>query len=138
MKLLLTVTPLVALLSVASAVHVRYDNTYDEHKGSLSTVACSTGANGLVTKGFHTFGSLPSFPNLCAAQAARWNSTACGSCWQITHGEESVNVTAVDHAGDGFNLSLEAMKKLTGGDDAEVPGVIDAHATEIDRKYCGL
>ncbi len=138
MKLTSTVTPLVALFSVASAVHVRYDTTYDNPKGSLSTVACSDGANGLLTKGFHTFGSLPSFPNISAAQAVGdWNSTACGSCWHISFGGKSINVTAVDHTGDGFNPSLKAMNTLTNGH-AEELGVIDARATQIDKKYCGL
>ena len=138
MKLISTITSLVALFSVASAVDVRYDTTYDNSQGSLSTVACSDGANGLLTKGYTTFGSLPSFPNITAAQAvAGWNSPACGSCWQITYGGESINVTAVDHAGDGFNLSLEAMNTLTDGNAVEF-GVVSAQATQIDPQYCGL
>jgi hypothetical protein len=138
MKLISIITPPVALFSVASAVDVRYDTTYDNAQGLLSTVACSNGANGLLTKGYTTFGSLPSYPNLTAAQAiAGWNSPACGSCWQITYGEVSVNVTAIDRAGDGFNLSLEAMNSLTGGNAVQL-GIVDARATQIDPQYCGL
>ncbi|KAH9033993.1 immunomodulatory protein [Lactarius deliciosus] len=105
---------------------------------SLSTVACSDGANGLLTKNFTTFGSLPSFPNIGAAQAVGgWNSPACGSCWTISFGGKSINVIAVDHAGDGFNLSLEAMNTLTNGHAQEL-GVINAQATQVDPSQCGL
>ena len=138
MKLTSTIISLVALFSVASAVDVRYDTAYDNSQTSLSTVACSDGANGLLTKKFTTFGSLPSFPNIGAAQAiGGWNSSACGSCWQISFEGQSINVTAIDHAGDGFNLSLEAMNTLTDGL-AEELGVIDAQATQIDKSHCGL
>lgn len=138
MKLISIITPLVAIFSVASAVDVRYDTTYDNPQGSLSTVACSDGSNGLLTKGYTTFSSLPSYPNITAAQAIPgWNSAECGSCWQISYQGETVNVTAIDHAGDGFNLSLEAMNSVTNGN-AEEYGVIDAEATQIDPVYCGL
>lgn len=139
MKLTSIIISLVALkFSVASAVNVYYDTAYDTYGGSLSTVACSDGVNGLLTKGFTTFGSLPSFPNIGAAQAVGgWNSTACGSCWQISFGGKSINVTAIDHAGDGFNLSLEAMNTLTNGH-AEELGVINAQATQVDKSHCGL
>ena len=138
MKLISTIIPLVALFSAVSATDVRYDTTYDNAQGSLSTVACSDGANGLLTKGYTTFGSLPSYPNITAAQAiAGWNSTSCGSCWQITYGDVSVNVLAIDHAADGFVLSLEAMNSLTGGNAVQF-GTVDAQATQIDPQNCGL
>ena len=138
MKLTSTIISLVALFSVASAVNVRFDTAYDNSQGSLSTVACSDGANGLLTKGFTTFGSLPSFPNIGAAQAVGgWNSTACGTCWQISFGGKSINAIAVDHADDGFNLSLEAMNTLTNGHAQEL-GVINAQVTQVDKSLCGL
>ncbi len=34
----------------ATTVSVSYDNTYDNASGSLNTVACSDGANGIETK----------------------------------------------------------------------------------------
>lgn len=138
MKLISIITPLVALFSVSSAVDVRYDTTYDNPQASLSTVACSDGANGLLTKGYTTFGSLPSYPNITSAQAiAGWDSPACGSCWQITYGSVSVNVIAIDHAADGFVFSLEAMNTLTGGNAVQF-GIVDAQATQIDPQNCGL
>lgn len=138
MKLSSTVLSLTAFFSVVSAVDVRYDTVYDNSKGSLSTVTCSDGANGLLTKGFTTFGSLPSFPNIGAAQVVRgWNSTACGTCWQITYGGKFINVTVIDTVDDGFNLSIEAMDTLTNGHATEF-GVVSAQATQVAKSYCGL
>ncbi|KAH9026150.1 Cerato-platanin [Lactarius hengduanensis] len=138
MKFTSTIVSFAALFSVALAVDVRYDTAYDNAQASLTTVACSDGTNGLLTKNFTTFGSLPSFPNIGAAQAVGgWNSPACGSCWKISFGGKSINVIAVDHAGDGFNLSLEAMNTLTNGHAQEL-GVINAQATQVDPSQCGL
>ena len=137
MKLTSTIISLVTLFSVTSAVDVRYNTNYDNPEISLSAVACSNGPHGLLKK-YNTFGSLPSYPIIGAAQAiAGWNSPECGSCWRISFGGKSVIMTAIDHDGDGFNLSLEAVNTLTDGN-AEEFGVIDAEATQIDKKYCGL
>ena len=138
MKFTSTIVSLAALFSVASAVHVRYDEDYDNPIISLDAGACSNGANGLLTKGYTTFGSLPSFPNIGAAQAVEdWNSPECGSCWEISYKGKSVFVTIVDHTADGFNLSLKAVNTLTDGD-AEEFGVVDAKATQVDPIHCGL
>ncbi len=138
MKLYSSVISLVAFFSVASAVKIQYDTVYDNSEASLSSVTCSDGANGLLTKGYTTFGSLPSFPHVSAAKAVGgWNSKACGSCWRITYQGKSVNVTAIDTAGDGFNPSLETLNTLTNGHGVEF-GHIDAQAVQIDKKYCGL
>jgi hypothetical protein len=133
MKLILTTTTLVALFSVASAVapvtlhvQVRHDKTYDNPKASLS----STCPNDLAKK-FPTFGSLPSY---AGAAPAAVSVPTCGSCWQISLGGNSVYVTAVDKAQDGFfNLPLEAMNELTNG-----KAGVDAQATPVDTLYCGL
>ena len=138
MKFTSIIVSLTALFSVASAVDVRYDEDYDNPKISLDAGVCSNGANGLLTKKYTTFGSLPSFPNIGAAQAVGvWNSPECGSCWKISYKGKSVIVTIVDHTADGFNLSLEAVNTLTDGN-AEEYGVIDAKATQVDPIHCGL
>ena len=36
-----------------------------------------------------------------------------GSCWNITYEGQSVIVTVVDRAGDGFTLTKQALDKLT-------------------------
>ena len=131
-----------AILAAAAApvlgVTLSYDETYDNSAGSLSTVACSDGSNGLLTKGFSTFGSLPHFPNVGGAQAvAGWNSASCGSCWKLTYNGKSINVLAIDHAASGFNIAKAAMNTLTNGQ-AEALGRIDVTATQVSASSCGL
>jgi hypothetical protein len=140
MKFTSTIISLAALFSVASAdiEVVRYNTFYDNSQTSLNNVACSNGRNGLVTKGFPTFGSLPSFPNIGAAQAVgAWNSPFCGSCWELTFGGNTIYVTAIDTVGNGFDLSLQAMNTLTNGQAQELDSV-NAQATQVDESYCGL
>ena len=128
-----------ALVAAAVATDIRFDATYDNAGQSLSTVSCSDGANGLLTKGFTTFGSLPTFPNIGAAQAiAGWNSPACGSCWNITFKGKSILVTALDHAGDGFNLALPAMNTLTNNQAVNLGVISGATATQVASSACGI
>ncbi|KAI0329946.1 Cerato-platanin [Cubamyces sp. BRFM 1775] len=127
-----------ALLSSALAVTVSYDQTYDSSSGDLHTVACSDGPNGMLTKGFTTFGSLPHFPNIGGAAAvAGWNSANCGTCWKLTYNGRSINVLAIDHTDSGFNIALEAMNTLT-NNQAVFLGRVDAQATQVDVSQCGL
>ncbi|CDO74206.1 hypothetical protein BN946_scf185043.g258 [Trametes cinnabarina] len=135
--LILTFT---ALVSSACAVTVSYDQTYDNKSGDLHTVACSDGPNGLLTKGFTTFGSLPHFPNIGGAAAvAGWNSPNCGTCWKLTYAGtgKSINVLAVDHTDAGFNIALEAMNTLTNNQGVFL-GRIDVTATQVAASQCGL
>ncbi|KAI0263763.1 Cerato-platanin-domain-containing protein [Gloeopeniophorella convolvens] len=138
MKFTSAVLALAAFVSAASATDVRYDETYDDANGSLSTVACSDGSNGFLTKGFPTFGSIPTFPNIGAAQAIEgWNSASCGSCWELTYGDNSIIITAIDHASDGFNIALEAMNTLTDGQ-AVALGEVSVTAKQVETSKCGL
>ncbi|KAI0806851.1 Cerato-platanin [Fomes fomentarius] len=138
MQLTRIVFALAALASSALAVTVSYDETYDNKAGSLTTVACSDGENGLIHKGFDTFGSLPQFPNIGGAAAVEgWNSEQCGSCWQLTYKGKSINVLAVDHTDAGFNIALEAMNTLT-NNQGKFLGRIDATAKQVDASQCGL
>ncbi|KAG5650738.1 hypothetical protein H0H81_011222 [Sphagnurus paluster] len=132
-----------ALLPAALAVTLSYDSTYDNSGGSLATVACSDGPNGLLTAGYTTFGSLPSFPYIGGAAAVSgWNSPNCGTCWQLTYTNSkgavtSINVLAVDHTNAGFNIALSAMNQLTGGQAVQL-GRIDVTATQVASSVCGL
>jgi hypothetical protein len=129
--------------SFAHAVTVSYDTAYDAPGGSLATVACSDGANGLLTDGFTTFGSLPKFPYIGGAAAvAGWNSPNCGTCWQLTYtnpkgGKKSINVLAMDQATTGFNIALTAMNDLTGGLAAQL-GRVDVVSKQVSASVCGL
>lgn len=86
-----------------SAISLGYDQVYDIPTGSLSTVACSTGSNGLQAR-FPTFSSLPGYPYIGAVSAITdWNSTNCGSCWEFTYTDvnrtvRTVSILAIDYA----------------------------------------
>ncbi|KAK7038766.1 hypothetical protein VNI00_010651 [Paramarasmius palmivorus] len=129
----------VALLATsASAVQLQYDTAYDNGSGSLANTACSDGENGLLTKGFSTFGSLPNFPRIGAVDAITgWNSPHCGSCWQVTWNGNSINILGMDVAGNGFNVAQQAMDELTNGQ-AVALGNIDVQATQVNASACGL
>jgi hypothetical protein len=140
MKLTSTIISLSALFSVACAVTepVRPNSFYDNGQTSMNNVACSNGPNGLVTKGYPTFGSLPSFPYIGGAFAVgAWNSPECGSCWQLTYPATGVTVylTAVDTVFSGFDVSDQTMSALTNGGQASQ---IDVEATQVAESFCGL
>ena len=102
-----------AVASPALGVTLSYDESYDNASASLTTVACSDGTNGLLTKGFTTLGSLPAFPYVGGAQFVEgWNSAMCGSCWTLTYKGKSINVVAVDTASVGFNVAKQAFDAL--------------------------
>jgi hypothetical protein len=91
---------------------------YDNGQTSMNSVACSNGVNGLVTKGYPTFGSLPSFPFIGGAFAVgAWNSTECGSCWELTYPAYWRHCLPHRHRHSlsGFDVSDETMNTLTNG-----------------------
>ncbi|KAL3462909.1 Cerato-platanin-domain-containing protein [Aspergillus heterothallicus] len=120
-----------------------YDAKFDVGQTSLSTVACSDGDYGLITEGYTTFDSLPSFYRIGGAPTiAGWGSTKCGACYQISYtaatgATTSMYVTAVDAAPAGFNVGEQAMNDLTNGR-AEELGRVDVAWTEVARENCGL
>ncbi|KAJ6619685.1 cerato-platanin-related secreted protein [Mycena sp. CBHHK59/15] len=146
MKFSALVSPicLVALSTTAFADTVAYDQTYDVASNSLNIVACSDGPNGLETRGFTTFGSLPKFPFVGAAGAVGgWNSVNCGTCWQLTYtnstgGTKSIDMLAIDHAGAGtFNVALAAMNVLTNNQAVQL-GRVNVQSKQVAASVCGL
>jgi hypothetical protein len=127
----------------AFAAKVAYDTTYDNKRGSLTSVACSDGSNGLITQGFKSFGDLSSFPHIGGTSAvAGWNSANCGSCWALTYKnaqgkKKTINVLAIDVAASGFNIALSAMNELTGGNAVQF-GRVDVTSKRIRPSFCGL
>ena len=129
---------LTAIFASASSVVVKYDPVYDDSNTSMTAVACSDGKNGMITKGYPTFGSLPTFPNIGAAYAiAGYNSTSCGSCWKLIYNTTLVYMIAIDHADNGFVISEQALAAL-GGPQAKSGGQLYASATLVKGSYCGL
>jgi len=148
MKFTSTVITLAALFSVSLASPaasttvepVRFNSFYDNGQESLNNVACSNGPNGMVTRGFTTFDSLPSFPYIGAGFAVHnWNSPECGSCWQLTYEGtgNTIYATAIDTVFSGFDLSEEAVNALTNGN-AEQFSYINVDSAQVDPIYCGL
>ncbi|KAG6864167.1 hypothetical protein C0993_009292, partial [Termitomyces sp. T159_Od127] len=137
MKFTSILASIVLLPAFTLGVTVSYDQTYDNGGTSLTTVACSDGPNGLITRGFSTFGSLPDFPNIGGAAAVEgWNSASCGSCWDLTYTNgqgvsKTISVLAIDHADSGFNIALAAMNELT-GNQAQFLGRVDVTAVQVD------
>ncbi|KAG7445818.1 epl1 protein [Guyanagaster necrorhizus] len=123
--------------SFALAVSVGWDSGYGIGDNSLGNVACSNGANGLETKGYTTYGSLPTFPYIASSDVVEgWNSSNCGTCWLLTYNDRNITVVTIDHADIGFFTSEAALNDLTSGH-AEV-GSVEANATQVDASACGL
>jgi hypothetical protein len=142
MKFTLAVASLLTTLlpSLVCADTLSFDNTYDNASGDMNTVACSTGLNGLVTKGFKTFGSLPDFPLVGGGQAvAGFNSTNCGTCWALTFAPtgKTVNILVIDHAQSGFNVAQAAMDRLTNNQAVEL-GRVNVTSKQVAASACGL
>lgn len=86
----------------------------------LTSVACSDGANGLMTK--YKVSTLARwFPNVGAASFAHWNSPECGSCYKLTHSNgKTIFITVVDMCGTQrgyaahFDISPAAFRQLGG------------------------
>ncbi|KAF9036810.1 eliciting plant response-like protein [Panaeolus papilionaceus] len=130
--------------AVVCAITTSYDPTYDKKSQSLTTVACSDGANGLITRGFKTFGDIPNFPNIGGAPAVTgWNSPACGTCWNLTYTNaqgvsKSVAITAVDHsATPDYNIALAAMNTLTNNQAVNL-GRVTVTAAQLPATACGF
>ena len=113
-----------------------YDATYDNPSGSLNGVACSNGANGLVTN-YATFGDLPTFPYIGGAPGVAWNSPNCGGCWKLTSKNTGywIIYTAIDSS-SGFNLAKDAFEPLNGGKIGQ--GTMEVIAEQVPRTWCGL
>ena len=142
MKFFTSLIAAAAAASSALAVTVRYDTAYDNAGQSLSTVSCSDGPNGLITRGYSTFGSLPEFPHIGAKAGASHGSDQCGTCHKLSWTDEfgttrSIHVLVVDYATSGFNIAQTALDELTGGRASE-KGSINATSKQVNVKHCGL
>ena len=142
MKFFVTLAALSAVV-FASPSTLSWDTVYDNGNTSLDVVACSDGSNGLLTRGFTTFGSLKNFPNIGGVPAiAGFNSANCGTCWKVTYtnaqgAQKSINILGIDTGEKGFNVAKAAMNTLT-NNQADQLGRVDVDAVEIAASSCGL
>lgn len=140
MKLISFIIPLTALFASASSTVVKYDPVFDNLNTPMTVVACSGGENGMIAKGFNTFGDLPTFPNIGGAFAIEgYNSPSCGSCWNLTDSKTNTTafIIAIDHAAEGFVIAEEALTAL-GGPLAVDDGEIYTSAKLVEGSHCGL
>ena len=144
MKLSLIFTSIVILLtSVHAELSVSFDTRYDDASQSLTTVACSDGPNGLITRGFTTFGSLHDFPKIGGGPAVTgFDSPGCGTCWELTYVNAqgvstSIDILLIDVASPNYNIALEAMNELT-GNQATFLGRVPVTAVQVPSSACGL
>ena len=122
-----------------------YDIIYDQKEGSLTSVACSTGENGLMAYGYNTFDELPTYPFIGGApQIQSWNSPACGTCWELTYIDKfgvsgSLTFTAINTGSPqgGFTISSEGMNAITQGNAATLDGA-SITAVQEPAASCGL
>ncbi|KAI2637913.1 Cerato-platanin [Hypomontagnella submonticulosa] len=130
---------ILSLAAASSAVSVSYDTGYDDASRSLTAVACSDGPNGLITKyGWQTQGQIPNFSFIGGADViAGHGSASCGTCYELAYNGKTINVLAIDHAGSGFNIALNAMNQLTNGQ-AVALGRVEATSRQVDLSACGI
>lgn len=137
-KLTSTLTLLASLSGAAFAqiqTTASFDNHFDDASASTNIVACSN-----LTPQHPTLGSFPTFPNIGGSFAITgFGSAECGSCWRITDTSTGVGitVTAIDVAGEGFNLSEEALNTLTNGLAVQI-GRANVTAVQVAASNCGL
>lgn len=141
---------LVALANAASlsargpplVAQIVYDDNLCTGSRSLNTVSCSTGANGLITRGFSTFSTLPSFPALGGFPGVGWNSTNCGACYEVWYSGtgRSIYFTAVTDSGQATQAVLCTSKflELTGFTRNTVPANVQAEIRAVPAYDCGF
>jgi hypothetical protein len=122
MALLSMVVYLFAALMVQCCHGEEAYGTWHAYSASdpLTSVSCSDGANGLMTRwGYQTLE--PMFPYVAAMAGATWNSPKCGTCVCLTDeaGAGSVCVTVIDACGavaEGthFDIAESAFTELFG------------------------
>ncbi|KAF3390732.1 Heat-stable 19 kDa antigen [Talaromyces pinophilus] len=114
-----------------------FDTAYDDTDLSLSTVTCSNGENGLVTKGYGTIGDLPTQDVAGSLTIKGWNDANCGACYSLSYKNETVYVVAIDAAVGEFNVAQKVLDKLTHGHAQEF-GSVTVDYEEVDGSKCGF
>lgn len=137
--------PLITFLSLSSPAlaaksksPATFDTTYDNASLSLSTVTCSDGDHGLVTRHYNAISDLPTGNVGGSPTIKGWNDPNCGACYALTYNNtKTVNVLAIDSAVGQFNLALSVLDALTDGN-AKDFGSVDVEYELVDAKECGM
>ncbi|KAH8692343.1 allergenic cerato-platanin Asp F13 [Talaromyces proteolyticus] len=144
MNSLTYIFPLITILSLSSFTFAAkstsiatFDTSYDDTSLSLSTVTCSNGENGLMTKNYNTIADLPT-PNVAGSPTVKaWNDPNCGACYALTYNNKTVNVLAIDSAIGEFNVALKVLNDLTNGHGQEF-GNVEVVYEQVQATKCGM
>ncbi|KAG9315826.1 Cerato-platanin [Chiua virens] len=114
---------------LAQSVKVTYVGLYDDPSWPMDSTACSNGVNGLASK-WPTLGDIPGYPLVAAIPGLTWNSTLCGTCWDLSYAD-GVDGTfiAVDAAYSTFNIAEYVFNDFAPG--AVQAGSFEATATQV-------
>ncbi|KAJ2929338.1 hypothetical protein H1R20_g7753, partial [Candolleomyces eurysporus] len=122
--------------------NIVYDDALCVPTRSLNTVSCSTGANGLITRGYATCSALPSFPALGGFPGVGFNSTNCGACYEIWYSGtgRAVYFTAVSDSGlpNQAVLCTSKFLELTGFTRNTVPADVEVEIRAVPAYDCGF
>jgi hypothetical protein len=116
---------------------ITFDTAYDDPSLSLSSVSCSNGEHGLVTKGYASVSQLPTALVGGAPTIKGWNSENCGACYALTYKNATAYVLAIDAAINQFNVAEKALDQLTGGHAADF-GSVEGTYELVEGGKCGL
>lgn len=127
-----------AHLAQGETVRVTYDALYDNPTWPLSSAACSRALGAQ----WPTLGSVPNYPFVGGIPGLTWASTLCGTWWQLkytaSNGTTSnINITAVDAASYGFNISKTAFSSWVGSSGVAA-GSVTATAVQLPPAGCGI
>ena len=125
-------------LPIPAPTVVTHNKKYDDPNGATKDVACSR----LYPPNLK-FHNISSFPRIGGAfniprVPPSPPGPPCGLCWKLTNLDngKSTAITAIDHADQGFVISEEAFKILTGGPLPPKLEHVQYHV--VDRSACGL
>lgn len=128
--------------SQPAILQLAYDDGLCQASRSLNTVSCSTGENGLITKGYTTFSSLPGYPALAGLPGVGFNSPNCGKCYEMWFSGtgRASQVTAVTSSGvdDQAILCTTEFLALTGFTRDNVPANVTIELRPLPVERCGF
>lgn len=122
---------LIAVSSVSAiTVSLTFDGAYSVADQPLTAFSC-VGLDGATR-----VNQLPGFPNVTATVFVERNlSPNCGTCWQLTFEDRSINLLAIDHAPQGFVASPFTVSFLT-NNEGITNGRVDVDAIQVDPSLC--
>ncbi|KAG7449547.1 Cerato-platanin [Guyanagaster necrorhizus] len=121
MKFFSTLVLVQFIPSYTLAVTVGYGSGYGIGSNSLANDAFSDGSNGLLTKLYTTYSSVPNSPYIASSDSITgWNS--------LSYNGRTINVLAIDHAALNDLANRHAIEYGSG----------QAAATQANTSTCGL